>query len=167
MSKFPPHFKRPLLLVNGLESDSTATFDGTANFNGLATFSSGIAESVQSLTGKSTGTEITNYGITKIICASGTESATAARWVYKIANPVPGIHKWIVVQADTTETVQVRTKTSTHVFFGSTFNALEWSTNGASTMGPPVAHLIGISTSQWLVDVLGSTDKITQQGATA
>lgn len=156
MSKYPPFFKRPALFVKGIEVDSTAQFDA------------GIKEPVQALTGASTGTQVNGYGITKIINASGTESATAARYVFTLANPPSaGTHKWIVVQADSTRTIQVRTVSSATPFLGSTFNALEWSTGGASTMGPPVAHLIGISTSQWLVDSLGSTDGITQQGATA
>ena len=157
MSQYPPHFSRPLLLKKGLETKADITLSTGA----------GKIDHIQSLTGKSTGTDVTNYGITKIICASGTESATAARWVYTLADPVAGIEKVIIVQADTTETVQIRTGTSLEVFLGSTFNALEWSTNGASTMGPPLARLIGISTSQWYVDALGSTDGITQQGATA
>lgn len=163
MSQYPPHFKRPLLLAAGFETRAPSTLKGNL------VFSTGAAkiDHVQSLTGKSTGTEINNYGITKIIAVSGTESATAARWIYTLAAPETGVEKILLVQADTTETIQVRTGTSLLTFFGSTFNALEWSTNGASTMGPPIARLVGVSTDQWAVDVAGSTAGITQQGATA
>jgi hypothetical protein len=47
-----------------------------------ALFTAGICDEIQSLTGASTATAITNHGVTKITIASGTESATVAQLVY-------------------------------------------------------------------------------------
>jgi hypothetical protein len=160
-------FRKKILATQGIDSTGNSTWAGTQTFGGAVTFTARRADPIQALTGASTGTQVTNYGITKIVNASATESGTGARLVYTIANPVAGVRKTLIVQADTTRTIQVRTATSLLTFMGSTFNALEWSTGGASTMGPPVAELIGITSAQWAVNSLGSTDGITQQGATA
>ena len=155
------------LLVKGFETRAASTLKGNLVFSTGA----GFIEHVQSLTGKSTGTEIVGYGITDIIAVSGTESATAAKWIYTIANPVAkGVRKTIYVQADTTEQIEVRTNSSTtSLFQGSTFNSLLFSTNGASTASPPMVELIGHSTSQWkvLTNLTTAAYGVIAAGATA
>ena len=172
MSQYPPHFKRPVVFVNGLETRAASSFLADATFRGgnvVLSTAAGIVDHIQALTGKSTGTRVNNYGVTQIIMASGTESATAAKLIYTIDNPIAGIRKRIYVQADATEEIEVRTASSLTLFLGSTFNALLWSTNGASTSTPPVVDLYGASTSQWVLATNLSTvaTKVVAAGATA
>jgi hypothetical protein len=131
-----------------------------------ALFTAGICDEIQSLTGASTATAITNHGVTKITIASGTESATVAQLVYQLAAPIAGVHKYIVADVNTTKTVQIRTNSSVCTFFGSTKNALAYST---VISDPPLPiHLIGGSTAQWIVvNGLGTTGSVTVAGATA
>ena len=155
MGKAVPEFGRPLQLRNGLET------------RGSVVFSTGgkKVDYVQTLTGASTGTTITNYGITTIAVTTAA-AGTAANLVFTLAAPVAGVEKIIAVRTPTTKEVQVRTPSSAaaHNFFGSTFNALLWSTQGASTNKQCIARLHGVSTSQWVVEY-GSG--IIAQGATA
>jgi len=153
MGKAIPEFGRPLLLRNGLETRGSVVFSTGA----------GKVDHVQTLTGDSTGTTITNYGITTIALSTGA-NGTAANLVFTLAAPVAGVAKIIAVSAPTTKEVQVRTPTSAATFFGSTFNALLWSTQGASTSKQGIARLHGISATQWVVEYGAG---IVAQGATA
>ena len=131
--------KRPLLLMEELDSDG------------------GITEPVQQLTGKTTGTALTNYGVTRIHIASTTESATAAELVYKLPEPVAGRRKVIIADGDagSTKTIQIRSHSSTCFIYGTTMNAFRISTG--STAHASYIELIGLATNSWGVVSLGST----------
>ena len=109
---------------------------------------------VQSLTGGSTGTQITNHGVTKIV-VSGTESATVAKYTYEIEKPRIGVHKTIFFDNNSTRTLEVRTPSSGSVFFGSTKNAIAVTTG--STAANVHVSLVGLSSVQWAVESISST----------
>lgn len=125
----------------------------------------GVREKLQTLTGASTGTTISNEGVTRITVAAGSESVTAATYVYTLESPVlTGTHKWIICDNNSTRLIQVRTPTSTEVIYGTTKNAVQWSTG--STAPAPYVELLSLSTTQWAVLNIGSTS-IAVVGATA
>lgn len=124
-------------------------------------------DNVQSLTGKSTGTAVLGYGLTKIEVASATESGSND-YVFRLNGPVaPGVHKYIIVSgaSASTKTISVRTLTSLQTFFGSTYNSIGWTTTINNP--PSCAHLIGLSTTQWAVVVAKLTTAAAWAGATA
>ena len=98
---------------------------------------------------------ILGYGITKIgiTGTSGTTAgSTANDLVFNLNSPYAvGIDKIIIVSGNTASTkeVRIRTKTSTHVFYGSTKNQITFSTLVYDY--PASVHLVGISTVQWAV----------------
>jgi hypothetical protein len=125
----------------------------------------GVREKIQTLTGASTGTTIHNEGVTVLTVAAGSESVTAASYVYTLESPVlPGVHKWILCSNASTRIIQVRTPTSTEVIYATTANAVQWSTG--STDAAPMVELLSLSTTQWAVLNIGTTS-IALVGATA
>lgn len=154
--------KRPLLAAKGFETRAASTFKGTVN---LSTGGK-LVDHVQELTGASTGTAVTNYGVTRITVASSTESATAAELVFKLNSPVAGVRKTLIIDGDagSTKTIKVRTQTSAESFYGSTMNSLTVATGSTDTA--TYAELVGLSTSVWAITSLASTS-VTLAGATA
>lgn len=135
-------FKRPILAPGG-QITSATTF--TANI--VQSTGSRLVEHVQSLAGTDTGTNVTNYGLTYITVESSANGTAAATLPFKLAAPIAGVTKTIIVDNNSTKIIQVRTLTSAATFYGSTKNALQWSTG--STEPPAAIELIGLSTSQW------------------
>ena len=119
----------------------------------------GRRDFVQALTGASTGTTINNYGITTIVVTTG--EGTAANLVYTLAAPAKGVRKTIAADLNSTKTVSVITPSSLATFFGSTKNSFLFSTG--STYPPGSVKLIGLSTTQWLIDDV--TTPLTQSTA--
>ncbi len=151
--------KRPLLAPGGKWTVGNAT----ANAGQISNF--------QALTGGSTGTIVTNEGVTRILVGS-TEGTASGILPFRLANPIPGVLKTIIVDSNSTKIIHVRTQTSTtgFNFYGSTKNALVWTTGG--TGPPPSIDLIGVSTSVWAVKTYVSTstaiaDRVGVVGATA
>ena len=126
----------------------------------------GTDDQVQQLTGKSTGTSLTSYGVTRIHVASSTESATAAELVYKLPEPVLGRRKVIIADGDagSTKTIQIRSHSSTCFIYGTTMNAFRISTG--STAHASYLEIVGLATNSWGVVSLGSTS-IALIGSTA
>ena len=130
-------------------------FDRAVRFNNGYGASTGVAatstgsfqmDEVQTLTGASTGTAVAPYGITFITVTTG--EGTAANLVYTMSSPgVAGIHKWIVADLNSTKLVSVRTGSSAGTFYGSTKNALNFTTG--STHTGTVAHLVSYSSLRW------------------
>lgn len=180
--------KRPLLAPGGQFTGGT-TFAGAVNITGSLTASgtvavsgaqtvtatqtysgAGYVENVQALTGISTGTNVTNYGVTTITVESTADGTVAATLPFTMDDPVAGVAKFIIVDNNSTKIIHVRTASSLETFFGSTKNALSWTTGG--TGSPPSVELIGLSTSQWAIKGYVSTsteiaDHVTVVGATA
>lgn len=117
----------------------------------------GSDDRVQQLTGKSTATTISNFGVTRVHVASSTESATAAELVYKLPAPIAGRRKTIIADGDagSTKTIQIRSHSSTCFIYGTTMNAFRISTG--STAHASYIELIGLATNSWGVASLGST----------
>jgi hypothetical protein len=120
--------------------------------------------SVQALTGASTGTVVTNHGVTKFTVAAGSESVTAAKYTYTLENPRIGVHKTIVFDNNSTRTLELRTGSSLATFFGSTKNAIAVTTGSTATNVH--VDLVGVSSVQWAVKSISST-AISVVGATA
>jgi hypothetical protein len=136
-------FRKPILAYEGLANSSLATRSTDTYI-----YNPRVFEKIQTLTGASTGTAVTNYGITSIAVASSTEG-TAANLIYSLAAPVAGITKTIIVDCGgSTKEVQVRTASSAQTFWGSTKNSLLFSTDST---GAVTAHLVGASTSKWFL----------------
>jgi hypothetical protein len=117
----------------------------------------GSIERIQALTGGSTATRIQNYGVTTITSTAGGSTAEHA---FVLKKPVKGLRKTLLVDPNSTREVLVVADSTTHTLFGSTGNALRFST-GAGTKR---AELIGLSATQWAllhastgVTVVGST----------
>jgi hypothetical protein len=146
--------KRPILAPGGLQITGGSTFTGAVSAD------AGVTEAVQSLTGASTGTTLTRYGYTFITVASATESATAGQYRFRLPTPIAGARKTISVDNATTRLIQVVAATSGATFYGTTFNALQFTTG--STQGR-VVELIGQNSTTWAV-LSGSTATATLVG---
>lgn len=107
-------------------------------------FSGGIAVAVQALTQASTATRVTNHGITTITSAG---SGTAGDHGFILQAPFTGITKAIVVDPNSTRTVSVYNQSTGITFFGSTANALTFSTGS----GHRKVTLVGLSATSWAI----------------
>ena len=159
--------RRPVLFSEQVRANEGITLStARANTSTGAYF----VDEVQSLTGASTGTQVTNYGVTYII---STGSGGAGTKVFTMAAPTKGLRKSLVVRVASTKSVSVRTPTSDAVFFaGTTKNTIQWATG--STYASPTVSLIGLSTVLWAIEapLLGqstatNTWKVALAGATA
>lgn len=117
----------------------------------------GVLERIQSLTQASTATRVTNFGVTAITSAG---SGTAATHGFKIRKPVKGMRKAILVDPNSTREVAIYNLSTTITFFGSTANALVFSTGA----GHRKIELIGLSATQW--GILAQSTGITLIGST-
>lgn len=105
---------------------------------------SGYRESVQALTQASTATTILNYGVTTITSAG---SGTAGDHGFKLQAPQKGLRKTIVADLNSTRTVSVFNASTACTFFGSTNNAVTFSTG----TGLKWVNLVGVSTASWAI----------------
>lgn len=128
--------RRPVLFRAG-QNNSTLNHKSTGAWE---------AVHIQALTGASTGTAVTNYGIT-FITSTGNGSAGAN--VYTLTAPVKGIKKRIVGYVSSTKEITVRTATSAATFYGSTKNSFTFTTG--STYLPSAVDLVGYTSAQWAV----------------
>lgn len=183
--------KRPVLAPGGLQVGGGSTFTGAVTISGAVTQSGAVThtanvtystgareiEHVQVLAGTDTGTNVTNYGVTRITVESSANGTAIGILPFSIDNPVAGVTKTIIVDNNSTKIIHVRTVTSAtgQNFYGSTKNAVVWSTGG--TGPPPAIDLIGVSTSIWAVKTFVTTstaltaalaaNRVTIAGATA
>ena len=92
--------------------------------------------------GTYTTTTIQNYGVTRIV-----STGTGAGWSVKLAAPVAGVEKQIVVTARSTAPVTIYTHSTACVIGGTTNNNIAISTGGAGA--ERAVRLIGLSTAAW------------------
>lgn len=98
---------------------------------------------------------ILGYGITTLTITgtSGTTAgSTANDLVFKLNSPIKaGVQKDIFITGSSasTKVVSIRTATSTHVFFGSTKNAIAFTTTINNLGHGFNVRLRGLSTTQW------------------
>lgn len=135
--------KRPILAPNGLQVEGASTFTAKVAMSGA-----GVADAVQALTSTQTGTTVTAYGATFI-----TSGSTAGSNIFTLASPVAGYRKSIVVDVNTTDAVDLIHASSASVFWGTTANALRFST-GAVT--PKRAVLVGRTSTSWAIEHLST-----------
>lgn len=116
-------------------------------------FKAATSVPVQALTSASTGTQITNFGVTTI-----THTSTGDK-TYKLARPLAGVTKNISVRnGGSTQNVFIRSVSTAVTFFPTTANLMDFA--GAN----PSVSLVGISTSQWAITA--RTTGITLTGST-
>lgn len=147
--------KRPILAVGGLEVPGGSTFTGTVVMSGA-----GVTDTVQSLTGASTGTTITNYGITLINVVSSTESTSAAASIgFTMAGVSAGVQKTLVVSPQSTEAVAVSLAAGDNLLGMSTKQTILYFTTSASTgeSAAKTVHLVGLTTKYWGLGSLPAT----------
>ena len=72
-------------------------------------FSAGTMVPIQALTQASTGTTVTNYGVTTFTSAG---SGTAATHGFTMQNPIKGVEKALLVDPNSTREVKVIASTS-------------------------------------------------------
>lgn len=132
--------RRPVLFRAGLNA-STNQHTSTGAW---------LVDSIQSLTGTSTGTAVTNFGVTHI---TSTGSGGAGVKVFTLNAPIKGVHKWIIGEVTSTKSVQVRTPSSAagSVFLGSTKNSITFTTGSTFVSPPRSVHLVGMSSVKWAV----------------
>lgn len=150
--------RRPMLFSEVVRAD-----EGISLSSGLSITSTGarFKDEIQSLTGASTGTQVTNYGVTYI---TSTGAGAAGAKVFKIAAPEAGVHKYLFVRVASTKAVSVRTLTSDGVFLlGTTKNSLSFATGSTYISGS--AHLVGLSSVLWGVAAGGSPISATTAAA--
>ena len=173
------YFKRPVF-ANGFQVNGASTFTAAVTLSGAASdiiFSgnAGTRENVQTvaLSGASAvgTTAVTNRGVTFI-----NSTGTGAGWTLPLTAPAAaGMEKIIWCNPASTVPVTVRTASSSHAFYGSTANAVSFSTIG--TTGNIIGkakgvRLLSVSATQWAVigafpaATTGST-YVTLLGATA
>ena len=169
--------RRPLLMMQGFETTASSTVADTLTVSGALTASGGLTltgmtageyltEYVQTLNDYAALTDtggsskagyqpILGYGITAITVTgtSGTTAgSTANDLVFKLNPPIAaGVHKRIYVTGTSasTKVVSIRTATSTHTFFGSTRNAIAFTTTVNNLGHGWSIHLDGLSATQW------------------
>ena len=105
----------------------------------------GMAYKVQRLTGGSTATQVLNHGVTYITSTAG---GTAATHAYGLQNPQAGLRKVILADVNSTREVKVITASTTVLFYGSTNNAIIFSTGAVL---PKRIELVGLSGTEWAV----------------
>jgi hypothetical protein len=103
----------------------------------------GRLDKIQALTQASTGTRVKNFGVTSITSAG---SGTAATHGFIMDNPTGGgLRKTLVVDPNSTREVAVYNASTAVTFFGSTGNALVFSTGA----GTKQVELVSLSATQW------------------
>lgn len=164
----------------------TLTQTGVATFAAVPVFSAGVTiaaqksaitmstggyvvDHVQALTGahcyttKRTGTNIVPYGVTQIRLTKA-ESSDAANYKFHLLNaPAAGVHKWIHVMKTTgPSTLQcyILTSATAQTLYGSTFNAVHFTTDMTTATQPFCVHLIGTTGGKWAITQPKSTEII-------
>lgn len=130
--------RRPVLFRAGVNA-STNNHTSTGAY---------YVENIQSLTGASTGTTVTNFGVTHI---TSTGAGGAGAKVFTLAAPVKGVRKTLLVEVTSTKAVSVRTPTSVATFLGSTKNSFSFATGSTYTSPPRSVELVGMSATQWAI----------------
>ena len=103
--------KRPILSPGGLQVSGGSTFTGAVNFSGV-----GQTNTVQTLSSESTGTLITNYGITTLWqTVAGTTNQE-----FKLAAPTVGVEKTLFVTPGARDVTITCTAAGTDPFYKST-----------------------------------------------
>jgi hypothetical protein len=102
----------------------------------------GYKETIQALTQASTGTLVTNHGVTTITSAG---SGTAGVHRFLLQEPQKGLRKTVIADLNSTREVAIHNNSTASVFFGSTFNAATFSTG----TGIKWIDFVGISNTQW------------------
>ena len=92
--------------------------------------------------GTYTAATVQNYGVTRIV-----STGSGAGWAVKLAAPVAGVEKRIVVTQRSTAPVIIYTHSTACTIGGTTNNNITFSTGGAGA--ERAVHLIGLSTSAW------------------
>jgi hypothetical protein len=126
------------------------------------TFSTGgyFTEHVESLTGsvcyttKRAGTALLGYGVSNV-ALTVSQASDAVDFAVKVAGPVAaGVHKYINISRATgasTYECHVLTAASSQVFYGSTANCIQFTTDAMLGGSPASVHLLGVTTKQWAV----------------
>ena len=104
----------------------------------------GYKEPVQVLTQASTGTTITNYGVTTIASAA---SGSTGIHGFKLQSPHKGLRKTIVVDLNSTREVRILPQSTAVTFFGANNDTVTFSTG----TGLRWLELVGTSDTQWAV----------------
>ena len=128
--------KRPLLLPGGME------VSGGSTFTGAVTQSAAVTGALQTLSSASTGTTITNYGVTTIWQShAGTTDQT-----WKLAGPIPGVAKTVFIEPGLRTVTITCTAIAADPFYGSTDTTSLVMTSDASDIGFPVRiQLMGVT----------------------
>lgn len=129
-----------------------------------------LAVAIQSLTSGSTGTQVTNYGVTMLDVTTGAASTassvgtTEIGCAWSMAAPEPGVRKTLVKVSATlgsTMPVVVNFAAGVKAFNSSFFSSASGVMMNA--VGQEV-HLMGLSTSQWLVLSLSTGASVASSG---
>lgn len=102
----------------------------------------GSMEPIQTIT-NSTATRIRNYGVTTLASTLGSTGLGLRNW--KMDKPKKGLVKTLVVDPNSSAPMQINNYSTTITFFGTTGNALLFSTGA----GVRDVTLIGLSSAQW------------------
>jgi len=171
MPTYPRKLNRDLLIAGGLEVTGNSTLTGTVTVTGAQTFTgaptfagqitanAGVAETVQTLTGAAcarpgttAGTPLLGYGVS-VVAVTKADATGAANFDLRLNPPVaPGVHKYIFLShtgASTFETKVMPSATTTVLFWGTTANAINMTTDWLSPVTAGF-HLVGVTT-QWAV----------------
>jgi hypothetical protein len=108
--------------------------------------SAGIVEHVEAKTSTNSGDTLSSYGVSVI-----TAAATAGDNTFILPAAKTGVRKMIAVDVNTTDAVDIVGATTLQTFFGTTSNAIRFSTGAVA---PKRAELIGRSTAAaggWIV----------------
>ena len=170
----PRKLNRDLLIAGGLEVTGNTTLTGALTMAASPTLTAGVSalkgaivcstggymtEHVQTLTGAAcarpgttAGTPLVGYGIS-VVALTKAAATGAANYDLRLNPPsAVGVHKYIFLSnsgASTFETKVMPSATTTVLFWGTTANAIQLTTDWVSPM-PAGFHLVGITT-QWAV----------------
>ena len=134
-------FKRKVL-TPGIKGTSGSTFSGAVKLP------------VETITSSSVAQQMSANGLTFITYGSSGKTSDIL-----IPNPTVGALKEVyVVKQSSSEELNFNTASTAQVFYGTTFNTITIAASTVFPSGTPGLIFRGVSTSQWAVTALGSTN---------
>lgn len=139
-------FKRPLFAREGMQVGHGTSTAGS-------TFNSPVVFPTETITAGTAAKTLSKYGVSFVTYASSGKPND----IIIPDPPKTGTDKYIFVQNNTTSVeLNLNTASTTHLFWGTTFNTINISaastgSPGGTPAGSAALHLIAASTTQWAV----------------
>jgi hypothetical protein len=123
----------------------------------------GKYDTFQALTGDSTGTALTGYGVTTITVTTG--EGTAANLAYALSVPLEvGARKTVLLSVPGASTKDVTLQTGANLYGSTGMTVIANSTKVADQGKPQVLEFLGVTSTSWALVNYNSTSPIVTFG---